>query len=163
MDFSFFPFFPHLAASGLRRHTQEVPCVMQNILLQHMDSPVVAHRLSSCVTWALKRGGFSSCGTQAYLFRGMWDLSSPTSDQTNVPCIASWILNRWITWEILWTSSHRLQIISFLKYLMQFKCYVNTCHCGEIQVLVLGTHWNFSPWIFSIWDWLNLRLWNPCI
>ena len=27
----------------------------------------------------------------------MWDLSSPTRDQTCVPCIGRWILNHWTT------------------------------------------------------------------
>ena len=29
----------------------------------------------------------------------MWDLSSPTRNQTHVPCIARWILNQWNTRE----------------------------------------------------------------
>ena len=34
-----------------------------------------------------------SNGVQAYqLLRGMWDLSSPTGDQTHFPCIVRWIL-----------------------------------------------------------------------
>ena len=33
----------------------------------------------------------SSCGAWAYLSSGMWDLSSQTRDQTQVPCIARWI------------------------------------------------------------------------
>ena len=37
---------------------------------------------------------------QAQLLHGMWDLSSPTRDQTWVPRVASWILNFWITMEI---------------------------------------------------------------
>ena len=38
---------------------------------------------------------------QAYLPQGMWDLSSPTRDQTCVPCIPRQILNRWTTKEVL--------------------------------------------------------------
>ena len=34
----------------------------------------------------------SSCGT--------WDLSSPTRDQTCIPCIGRWILNHWTTREV---------------------------------------------------------------
>ena len=30
---------------------------------------------------------------------GLWDLSSPTRDQTCVPCIGRWILNHWTTRE----------------------------------------------------------------
>lgn len=39
MDFSFFPFVLYLAASGLSCCTPEmIPCIMQNVLLQDMDS-----------------------------------------------------------------------------------------------------------------------------
>ena len=34
-----------------------------------------------------------SCGMQAYLHQGMWNLGSLTRDQTGVPCIARRILN----------------------------------------------------------------------
>ena len=34
-----------------------------------------------------------SCGMQAYLLQGMWNLGSLTRDQTGVPCIARRILN----------------------------------------------------------------------
>ena len=30
----------------------------------------------------------------------MWDLSSPTSDQTLFPCIGRWILNHWTTGDV---------------------------------------------------------------
>ena len=36
----------------------------------------MARRLSSCSSQALERR-FSSCGTQAYLLCGMWDLPGP--------------------------------------------------------------------------------------
>ena len=42
----------------------------------------------------------SSCGAQAQLLRGMWDLSSLTRDRTRVPCIVRWILYHWITREV---------------------------------------------------------------
>ena len=41
--------------------------------------------------------GLSSCGTQALC--GMWDLSSPTRDQTGISCIRRQILNHWTTRE----------------------------------------------------------------
>ena len=34
-----------------------------------------------------------SCGTQAQLPWGVWNLSFPTRDRTHAPCIARWILN----------------------------------------------------------------------
>ena len=46
------------------------------------------------------RGLLSSCGTRAQLPHSMWNLSSPTRDQTRVPCIVRWILNHWTTREV---------------------------------------------------------------
>ena len=57
-----------------------------------MGSAVVALRLLST--------SFSSCHSQAYLVCGVWDLSSPTRDQTLVPCIANQILNHWTTRKV---------------------------------------------------------------
>ena len=31
----------------------------------------------------------------------MWDLSSPTRDQTRIPCIGRWILTHWTAREVL--------------------------------------------------------------
>ena len=45
----------------------------------------------SCGTWDLH------CHARA---PSMWDLSSPTRDQTQVPYIASWIPNHWTTREV---------------------------------------------------------------
>ena len=43
-----------------------------------------------------------SCGTQAQLPHGMWDLSSQTRVQTCVPCLGRQILNHWTTREVPW-------------------------------------------------------------
>ena len=48
---------------------------------------IVAHRLSSCGSWA-------------QLLLGVWDLSFPIRDQTRVPCIARWIPNQQTITEI---------------------------------------------------------------
>ena len=42
----------------------------------------------------------SSCRTWAEMPHGMWDISSPTRDQTHVPCIGRWMLNYWTTREV---------------------------------------------------------------
>ena len=44
--------------------------------------------------------GLSSCGSWAWLPHGTWDLSSPTRDQTCVPCIVRRILKHWIAREV---------------------------------------------------------------
>ena len=58
--------------------------------------------LSFFLSWLhwvlLHQTGFSSC-VWAWLPHSMWDLSSPTRDQTCVPCITRWILNNWTTRE----------------------------------------------------------------
>ena len=43
--------------------------------MRHLGSFVVTHRF------------LFSWGGQAYLLSSMWDISSPTKDQTHVPCI----------------------------------------------------------------------------
>ena len=48
---------------------------------------------------------FSCHGAQASLPCGMWDLSSPTRDQTPVCCIGRQILNHWTTREVLSSSN----------------------------------------------------------
>ena len=40
------------------------------------------------------------CQTWAQLLCGIWDLSSPTRDETHVPCFAKWILNHWTIREV---------------------------------------------------------------
>jgi len=57
----------------------------------------------SCCTWDLSLWcagfslvvsvGLSSFSTRALSPCGMWDLSSPTKDQTHILCIERWILN----------------------------------------------------------------------
>ena len=72
--------FVYLAVSDLSCSTQGLCLIMQNLLLRCTDS---------------------SCGTQAQLPHGTWDLNSLTRDQTHVPCIARRILSYWTTREIL--------------------------------------------------------------
>lgn len=71
----------HLAASGLRCGTQDLHCVVWNIWLRCVGSLAVPHKLGSC-------------GTQAKLFLGLWELSSLIRGQTLVSCIARQILNQ---------------------------------------------------------------------
>ena len=39
----------------------------------------------------------SSCGAWVFVVPSMWDLSSPSRDQTHVPCIGRWSLTHWTT------------------------------------------------------------------
>ena len=53
----------------------------------------------SCDTaGALGCPGFSSCGMQAWLPRGKWDLPRPGIKP--VPCIGGWVLKHWTTREV---------------------------------------------------------------
>ena len=64
-----------MAASGLSFS-------MRDCSLRHTDSLAVVHRLSSCRTWTWLLWGWC-----------VWDLSSPTRDQTPVPVLQGEILN----------------------------------------------------------------------
>ena len=63
-------------------------------------SLVVALRLLLLRSTGSEVHRLSSCSTQAWLPPGMWHLSSPTRDQTRIPCIGRWILNHWTTREV---------------------------------------------------------------
>ena len=67
--------------------------------------------------------GLSSCGTQAQqlwlrpsLLQGLWNLSSPARDQTQVPCIARWILNPRTSMEVPLLYLLRTTVIGFRAY-----------------------------------------------
>ena len=56
---------------------QDLPCIMYDVLMWHVDSLVVVHQLSSC---SKARG-----------------ILVPDQDSNHVPGIARWILYHWIT------------------------------------------------------------------
>ena len=60
----------------------------------------------------------SSCTTKASLRCCMWDLSSPTRDQTQVPCIARQILNHWVIREV--PHIHILKLLSPIQNINLF-------------------------------------------
>ena len=70
--------------------------------LQSVDS-LLPHTWASLLLWRLGsvvvKLGLSSCGSWAYLPRGMQDLSSLIRDQTHVLCTGRWILYDWTTRE----------------------------------------------------------------
>ena len=57
----------------------------------------------------------SSCGCTALVLCNMWDLSSPTSSRTHVPCIGRQIHNHWTTMEVYFLSAFVL--LCYLNYL----------------------------------------------
>ena len=87
--------FIYLTASGLSCSTRDLHCIPGDLSFWHMDSQVVVH-------------GLRSCGMQAWLLWGLWDLCSPTRDWIHIPCTTRQILfvffrrqilNQWITRE----------------------------------------------------------------
>ena len=87
----------YLAASGLSYSTRDLCSIMRDLLLWCTDSLDEAHKVSSCTT----KASLPCC---------MWDLSSPTRDQTQVPCIARQILNHWVIREV--PHIHILKLLS---------------------------------------------------
>ena len=61
---------------------------------------VAAYRIFAALRIFPLVRSFSSCDTRAQLVHGFWNLSSPTGDQTHVPCLAGQILNHWATREV---------------------------------------------------------------
>ena len=75
---------------------------------------------------------FSCHGAQASLPYGMWDLSSPTRDQTPVCCIGRQILNHWTTREVLSSSN-------FLNWSPKF---LSVFQIKNLNVRLLLKNWN---------------------
>ena len=72
------------------------------LLCSTLDSLVVVHMGSICCFWAAEHVGFGSCGTQAQLPQGIWNLRSPARDWTHTSYIARQVLNHWTTREVPW-------------------------------------------------------------
>ena len=69
--------------------------------LWHVGSFVAAcGLLSKCGSQVPDVCGLSSYIAEVWLSCGMRDLSSPTRNQTCIPCIRRWILNHWTTREV---------------------------------------------------------------
>ena len=123
-------FFLYLAASVAARGifvaawgifccgVQVLHCgTLASLQLWHTGSR--ACRLSSC---GMQHSLVVACGlqsAQAQLPCGMWDLSSPTRDQTRVPCIGRQILNYWTTREVPRLFIFKIRLFIFL--LLSFK------------------------------------------
>ena len=75
------------------------------------------------------------------MLRGIWNLSSPTKDWNQVPCIVRWILNHWTTREVPG------------KFLLE----QSKSKDGEKKVVevsedpivkdVMTRSWDFIPWV----------------
>ena len=64
---------------------------MEHRLYGAQASVVVTHGLSSCSSWTLGHR-LGSCGVQAELRHGMWDLLSPQIDSTSPALAAGFFL-----------------------------------------------------------------------
>ena len=76
--------FGRLAALGLSFSTLGLGCVVSHLWCQRAGSSGGA-QAPEC--------GLSSCDMHARLLHSMCDLSTPTTDQTCVPCVAGQIVN----------------------------------------------------------------------
>ena len=132
--------------------------------------------------------GLSSCGAQASLPCGTWNLSSLTRDQTYVPWIGRQTPNHWTTREVLWFLLYIFSCRSFPLVFRSFSliiCSVNSCNFGvpgwegEFRVFLLHHpghslncvthHYSISPypiiWIYTIIYKANhsgLDIWKLC-
>ena len=84
----------------------------------------------------------SSCGAQASLSRGLWDLSSPARDPTCIPCIGKQTLNCWTTSEVPYIAIlNQNPVRSFLELHFNPPCLLASIFSDEklvlIQVVVL--------------------------
>ena len=100
-------FFFNLAASDLSYGTQDLRCILWELLLQHRDSSWRHVGCGSCTRGALElrptgsRAVLSSAAVvRAQFLCHVRDLSSQTRDPACVPCIARQIRNRWTTEEV---------------------------------------------------------------
>ena len=81
----------------------------------------------------------------------MWDLNSPTRDQTHTPCMGRCSRNHWTAREV---PSQPFLILSFLIYKMgtcRVPCSEGPCEGEESRcVTVLCTQWALNPWESSV-------------
>ena len=98
-----------------------------------MEHGLQARGLSSCGLWALEHR-LSSCGAQAQLLHGMWDLPGPGFEPVS-PCISRQILNHCTTREaqqIILNSSYFMQLSQFI---LDFPWFVsNVFFCPRILI-----------------------------
>ena len=88
---------------------------------------------------------FSCHGAQASLPCGMWDLSSPTRDQTPVCCIGRQILNHWTSLVVQW-----LRICCIGRQILN--------HWTTREVLSSSNFLNWSPKFLSVFQIKNLNV-----
>ena len=104
---------------------------MEDLSLQRRVSLVVACRLR---------------GTWVQLFLSMWDLSSPTRDQTRVPCIARQILNHFSLGS---PQGQGLGVQLGLRTLSWHSGKESICQCRRCR---------FNPWVGKT---SGSRKWQP--
>ena len=85
-----------------------------------------------------------SCGPWAYLLHTVWELSSPSRDQTCVPCSGRQILNHWTTGEVL---------VVFCRKLLSFRGGLLHSNSNK-QILALEVRCSIWKQVLDVWDWL---------
>ena len=90
------------------------------------------------------------CGTGALLLHGMWGSSSPTRDQTCIPCITRWILNcttRGVPWFCV-----------FELILMKSYCMYSSAICFLNITFLRLSMYSCSAFIFTTIDYLIVEI-----
>ena len=104
---------------GLSCGTMDLHCDLWDPSTGHTDSLLVACRLRSGSRWV-------------EVLCGKRDLSSPTRDQTHVPCISRWILNHWTTREV--------RLFIFNGIVIALQCDVTFCCYNNLNQLYVPIH-----------------------
>ena len=136
--------FIYLAVLSLSYGTQDLHCIMWDLLLHPMYSLVVAHGLS--------------CS------KGMWDLSFLTRDSTWVSCVARQILSHWTTGKSL---IHIFGSLSSLHFSIVSWSPSGCSHLRTPSSAQASSFLNFSQFLFqtslSSWWWwcfLDQEAWS---
>ena len=111
-------------------------CSICNLLSRAQVSLVVAHGLQSVWAW------------------GMWDLSSPTRNQTHAHHIGKWILNHWIPREVL-KYFFPVVCLSSLSAFVEGKSFCLNC----FMMSPMHLQYIFSEHLLD--QWINITLQIP--
>ena len=113
----------------------------------------------------------AGCSMQTYLPCGMWDLSSPTRDWTQVPCFGRQIINHWTTKEVpglVFWQEHFRPWITETPFTTLWKVGKNTWYGLVLWIVQYRTSWvsmySFQQYTKYHFQWcrtLATKCWKP--